>query len=264
MDVAKVYFVGAGPGNPDLLTIRAMKVIQQADVVIYADSLVNPEVCSFAKEDARIVGSSSLTLEEISELMIASVREGKTVARLHTGDPAIYGAVFEQMALLESSGIPFEVVPGVSSVFAACAALGVELTVPDLTQTVIITRIEGRTPVPAGERLRGLAEHQASLVLFLSAALIDNVVAELSAGGYPLETPVAVAQRISWPDERILRGTLSDIAGKVKAAGINRQALIMVGEALAQDLRQRHEEYRSKLYDKDFPHGYRGVSGENS
>ncbi|MDP2662561.1 MAG: precorrin-4 C(11)-methyltransferase, partial [Dehalococcoidia bacterium] len=230
---------------------------EEADVVIYADSLVNPKVCRYAQASAEVYGSSSLTLEEITGLMVNAVRQGKMVARVHTGDPSIFGALQEQMAVLDRHGITYEVVPGVSSIFAAAAALGRELTVPQLSQTVIITRLEGRTPVPPKERLSSLAEHNATLVLFLSVAMIDAVVSQLLEGGYVASTPVAVVQRASWEDERIVRGTLADIAAKVRDAGIESQALILVGAALGQDLEASDEGQRSKLYDKGFSHKYR-------
>ncbi len=253
----KVYFVGAGPGDPELLTLKGKRIIEQADLIIYADSLVNPMVCAYAREEAKIHGSSSLTLGEITGLMIEAVAQGKTVVRVHTGDPSIYGAVREQMDVLEGHGIAYEVVPGVSSIFAAAASLGIELTLPDVSQTVIITRLEGRTPVPPKENLGSLAEHQATLVLFLSIAMIEEVVKQLLDGGYAADTPVAVVQRASWVDERTVRGTLSDIASRVRDAGIERQALILVGWALGQGVQAAIRGKPSRLYDKNFAHGYR-------
>lgn len=252
-----VYFVGAGPGDPELLTLKGKRVIGEADVVIYADSLVSPEVCQLARDGAEIHRSSRLTLEEIGDLMVNSVRQGKKVARVHTGDPSIFGALWEQMAVLDRRGIPYEVVPGVSSIFAAAAALSVELTVPELSQTVIITRLEGRTPVPPAEKLSKLAAHHATLVLFLSVAMMDTVVDQLREGGYAATTPVAVVQRASWDDQKIVRGTLADIAGGVREAGIESHALIMVGAALAPDLQAPADGPRSRLYDKGFSHKHR-------
>lgn len=251
-----VYIIGAGPGAPDLLTLRGRDVIARADVVVYADSLVHPGVAAFARPDAEVYGSATRTLEEVMAIVLAAVREGKTVARLHSGDPSIYGAVHEQIAVLEREGVPYEIVPGVSSAFAAAARLGVELTVPDVTQTVIFTRQAGRTAVPERERLRDLAAHGCSLVLFLSVALIDRVVAELRAAGYADDTPVAVVYRVSWEDERVLRGTLADIGAQVKEARVQLQALILVGPALDLD-RRAAEQRRSNLYSPGYSHRHR-------
>ncbi|MBX6377774.1 MAG: precorrin-4 C(11)-methyltransferase [Clostridia bacterium] len=252
----RVYFVGAGPGDLDLLTVRGRRIIGQADVLVYTDSLVNPDIRQLARADAVIHGSAALTLEEIVTIMVEAARRGLTVARVHSGDPSLFGAVLEQMAALERAGVPFEVVPGVSSLAAAAAALKVELTVPEVSQTVIVTRAEGRTPVPEGEKLRDLARHGATVVLFLSAALIEKAVAELLAGGYPPETPAAVVYRASWPDEKVVRGTLADIAARSRAARVRSQALILVGRCLDPALR-REGGPRSRLYDPGFGHGFR-------
>ena len=229
----KVYFIGAGPGDPELLTLKAKKIIERADVIIYADSLVDPRICSFAKKDAEIRGSSDLSLEEIVGIMEKAAREGKIVARLQSGDPFIYGALWEQMKALEERGIDYEIIPGVSSLSAACATLKVELTVPGVSQTVILTRKGGRTPVPEREDLKSLAAHRASMAVFLSVSRLEEIAGELVAGGYPPETPAAVVYRASWEDEKVILGTLEDIAPKVKELGIRRQALILVGEALS-------------------------------
>jgi precorrin-4/cobalt-precorrin-4 C11-methyltransferase len=242
----QVYFIGAGPGDPELLTVRAKNIIQRADVIIYADSLINPEVCAFAKKGTEIYPSVSLTLEEITEIIVNAVREGKVVARLQSGDPSIYGAIGEQMTVLDEKGIAYEIIPGVSSLFAAAASLKAELTVPELSQTVIITRLEGKTPVPALESLKSLARHRASLAIFLSASLIDKVVAELLAGGYRPETPAAVVYRATWKDERVLRTTLDNLVKEVKASGIKKQALILVGAFLGSKKKRR----RSQLYSR--------------
>lgn len=255
--VGKVYFIGAGPGDPELVTVKGMRLLQQADVIVYTDSLVSPELLRWARPDAEIFGSAGLTLEEIMAVLVTGAREGKTVVRMHTGDPAIFGAVLEQLVVLNREGIPYEIVPGISSVFAAAAALGAELTVPELAQTVILTRMEGRTPMPEGEKLRDLAAHRATLVLYLSAALIGRVVDELLAGGYPAGTPAAIVQRASWPDQRIVRGTLADIAEKTRAAGIRLHALIMVGQVFDPSLPVTGDQYRSRLYDRTFSHRYR-------
>jgi len=243
---AQVYFIGAGPGDPELLTIRAKNIIERADVIIYADSLVSPDVCSFAQEKAEIYKSAPLTLEEITKIIVKAVGQGKVVARLQSGDPSIYGAIQEQMEALDEKGIAYEIIPGVSSLFAAAAALKTELTVPELSQTVIITRLEGKTSVPALESLRSLAQHQASLAIFLSASLIEEVVAELLSGGYSPHTPAAVVYRVTWKDEVVLRTTLGDLVEDVKTSGIRKQALILVGAFLGS--KKKHQ--RSRLYSR--------------
>lgn len=227
-----VYFIGAGPGDPELLTLKAQRLIAAADVIIYAGSLVNPAVLDFAGPDAEIYNSADLKLSEQVTLMKAAVQKGQSVARLHTGDPTVYGAVTEQMRELKRAGVSYEMVPGVSSAFAATAALGIELTVPEATQTIIFTRLAGHTQVPEGESLRALAAHHASLVLFLSVGMISSVVEELSRAGYAAATPVAVVYRASWPDQLVIRGTLADIEAQVAAAQITHQALIIVSPAL--------------------------------
>ena len=228
----RVYFVGAGPGDPDLLTLKAQRLISQAGVIIYAGSLVNPDVLAHARPDAECHDSAGMKLAEQVEVMRAAVQRGQTVVRLHTGDPSLYGAILEQMRELEKVEVPYQIVPGVTSAFAAAAALGIELTVPGDTQTAIFTRVSGRTPVPDGEALRLLAAHRSSLVVFLSAGMIARVVDELRAAGYDDNTPVAVVFRASWPDERVLHGTLADIAARVEAAEITHHALIVVSPAL--------------------------------
>jgi len=249
----QVYFIGAGPGDPELLTIKGRRIIEQADVIIYADSLIDPRVCSLARNEAKIYKSASLSLDEITEIILRAVRDGKMVSRLQSGDPSIYGALQEQINVLEEHGIKYEIVPGVSSLCAAAASLKTELTIPELSQTVIITRTEGRTPVPEKESLRNLATHQATLAIFLSVSLIERVVEELHDGGYPSETPVAVVYRVSRDDETVIRSTLKDIAEKVRALDIKRQALILVGSVLDSEKKG----YHSRLYNKNFSHGYR-------
>ncbi|MCL0070221.1 precorrin-4 C(11)-methyltransferase [Dehalococcoidia bacterium] len=250
----QVYFIGAGPGDPELLTIKGKRIIGQADVIIYADSLIDSRVCSFARSDAKIHKSASLTLDETTDIILSAVKQGKTVARLQSGDPSIYGAIQEQMDLLGKHGIEYEIIPGVSSLFAAGAALKNELTIPGISQTVIITRMEGRTPVPDGERLKSLAAHQATLAIFLSLGMIEKVVQELLEGGYPRKTPAAVVYRASWEDEIVIRATLEDLTERVKAQGIKRQALILVGNSLDP---AKEEGCRSRLYSENFSHGYR-------
>jgi precorrin-4/cobalt-precorrin-4 C11-methyltransferase len=252
-----VYIVGAGPGAADLITVRGRDVIARADLVIYADSLVHPDVAAYARPDAEVIGSKALTLEEQTERMLAAAREGKSVARVQSGDPSIYGAMHEQLAVLEANGVPYTIVPGVSSAFAAAAALGVEFTVPDVAQTAIFTRISGRTQVPEPEALRSLAAHRTSLVIFLSIPLIEQVVEELLAGGYPADTPAAVVYRATWEDELVLRGTLMDIAAQTKAHKLQLQALILVGPAIAGPALRSRESHRSNLYDPAYTQRHR-------
>lgn len=249
--MAKVYFIGAGPGDPELITVKAARVIGSAGVIIYAGSLVNREILRYARETARVYNSAGLTLEEILDIITGAVARGETVARIHSGDPSLYGAIREQMALLEQRGIPCQVIPGVSSFLAAAAALQRELTVPGASQTVIITRLEGRTAVPREEDLASLARHRSSMCIFLSVHMIENVVEKLLAG-YPPETPAAVVAKASWPEEKVVRGDLRCIARLAREAGIDKTALIMVGDFLTAAGK------RSRLYDKNFAHGCRG------
>ncbi|MGB9905337.1 MAG: precorrin-4 C(11)-methyltransferase [Desulfotomaculales bacterium] len=249
--MAKVYFIGAGPGDPELLTLKAVEVLRRAGTVIYAGSLVNREVLRYAGEKARLFDSAGLTLEEIAGIMESAVAKGEDVARLHSGDPSLYGAIAEQMEVLAEKGIPYEVIPGVSSFLAAAAFLGREYTVPEVSQTVIVTRVKGRTGVPEKERLSALAAHRSSMCIFLSVHMIDEVVAQLKEG-YPPQTPVAVVERVSWPDGRAVFGTLDNIAALVKAEKIEKTALILVGEFLTAG------RTRSRLYAADFAHGFRG------
>ena len=251
-----VVFLGAGPGDPELITLKGRRLLDQADVIVYAGSLVNPDLLAGVQAD--IHDSASMTLKEVLAVLTEAWQAGKKAVRLHTGDPAIYGAVREQMQGLDKEHIPYTVVPGVSSALAAAAALKTELTVPELTQTVIFTRMAGRTPVPERESLPKLAAIQASLCIFLSVSMIDNLVDELTTGGYPEDTPVAVVAKASWPDQQIVRGTLSDIAAKVKASAIRKTAMIVVGRALSDD-----PSAASKLYDAGFSHEYRSSSKDD-
>lgn len=244
-----VHFVGAGSGAPDLITLRGARLLGEADVVIYAGSLVNPELLTLAKPDCEVHDSAKLTLEEVIALIERAEREGKTTVRLHTGDPSIYGAVREQFDALTERGIDFDVCPGVSSFCGAAAAIPAEYTPAEVSQTLIITRMAGRTPVPEQENLRALASHRASMTLFLSVSMLKDVCAELTAGGYPEDTPVAVVYKATWPEQEVVRGTLADIAEK--AAHIKKTALILVGDFL------RESDKRSKLYDPAFAHACR-------
>lgn len=258
----KVYFVGSGPGDPELITVKARRIIEEADVVVYADSLVPQEIADFASPEAAVYGSKDMALPQIMEIMLTAVAEGKTVARVQSGDPAVYGAIIEQMRVLEREGVDYEIIPGVSAAFAAAALLKTELTVPEVSQTIIMTRTEGRVAMPPKEQLRDLAAHGCSLVLFLSVTRMTKVVRELRAAGYERETPVAVVYRVGWPEEQVIRGTLADIAAKVRDSKINRQALVMVGEAMNPDLRspeyvEEHGSAVSHLYSEDYTHLFR-------
>lgn len=247
-----VYFIGAGPGDPELLTIKGKKIIDQADVIIYAGSLVNKEVLSGAKEGAQIYNSASMTLEEVLEVMKVAHKKGWDIARVHTGDPAIFGAHREQMDALDKMGIPHKVIPGVSSFLAVSAALQKEYTLPGVSQTVILTRMEGRTPVPPKEKLQDLAKHNCTMVIFLSVGMIEQL-SEILSKEYRKDTPVAVVYKASWEDQKIVIGTLETIAQKVKEAGITKTALTVVGDFLG-------DEYElSKLYDKTFSHEFRSA-----
>jgi precorrin-4/cobalt-precorrin-4 C11-methyltransferase len=275
----KVFFVGAGPGDPELITVKGQKLIDRADIIIYAGSLVNPALLpgedttgSCGAEGLEIYDSASMALEEVTAVYSANKGREGTIVRLHTGDPALYGAIQEQIDFCRDNGISFEVVPGVSSFSAAAAVLEQELTLPGVSQSVILSRISGRTKTPPAEDIGSLASHRTSMVLFLSAGKLTETVGKLREG-YPPETPVAVVYRASWPDQKIVRGTLSTIEEKTKEAGITRQALIVVGRVLeaaagadagSPDTARHYE--KSKLYDPGFTHGYRtarGKEGEN-
>ena len=245
-----VFFVGAGPGDVELITLKGRRLLDEADIIVYAGSLVNRALLDGTT--AEIHDSAGLHLDEIVDIMSGGYRQGKKVVRLHTGDPAIYGAIGEQMTRLEKENIPFFVVPGVTSATAAAASLQCELTLPEVSQSVIITRQAGRTPVPPGESLRSLGSHQATMMIFLSVSMMQTVVDELLQAGYPEHTPVAVVEKASWPEERKIRGTLSSIAGLVQEAGIKKTAMIVVGKVL-----NGLSQAESKLYDKNFSHGCR-------
>ena len=249
-----VHFVGAGPGACDLITVRGMNRIKEADVIIYAGSLVNPELLSYAKADCEIYNSAHMTLDAVVAVMREAEAAGKGTVRLHTGDPSVYGAIREQMDLLDEYGITYDVCPGVSAVFGAAASLACEYTLPDATQTLILTRAEGKTPVPEKENLRRLAAHRASLVLYLSSGLARKVRQELLLGGYAEDTPVAVVYKATWPEEKIIRTTLAKLPEDMEAAGITKTALIIVSPALGSIYE------KSKLYDAAFATEYRGAT----
>jgi precorrin-4/cobalt-precorrin-4 C11-methyltransferase len=250
--VSKVVIIGAGPGDPELITIKGKKWLEKADVVIYAGSLLNPEILKYAKPSAELYDSATMNREEVFKVMVEGVKAGKLVARVHDGDPSFFGAIQEQMDFLDKEKIEYLRIPGVSCLQGGAASLKRELTLPNISQTVIITRPEGRTPVPEAERIRELAKHQATMVIFLGVQRIDSVVEELGKGGYPKDTPVAVVYKATWPEQKIVKGTLNDIVEKVKAAGITKTALIFVGKVL----NSAAYDY-SKLYDPSFTHGFR-------
>lgn len=249
-----VHFVGAGSGAADLITVRGQKLLMEADVIIYAGSLVNPEHLEIAKKECVIYDSASMTLEEVVAVMKEAETAGKTTVRLHTGDPSIYGAIREQMDLLDEDGISYDVVPGVSSCFGAAAALKAEYTLPDVSQTVIITRMAGRTPVPEKEEISLLAAHQATMVIFLSTGLLEPLKERLLAGGYKKDTPAAIVYKASWPDEKVFRGTVDTLPQIAKENNITKTALILVGDFLGDTYE------RSKLYDPAFTHEFREAS----
>ena len=247
-----VHFIGAGPGAPDLITVRGQKLLGEADVVIYAGSLVNPALLEETKEGCRIYNSATMTLDEVIAVIREAEAAGQTTVRLHTGDPSIYGAIREQMDRLDALGISYDVTPGVSAFFGAAASLGLEYTLPTVSQSVIITRMEGRTKVPARESIESFAAHQATMVLFLSSGMIPELVSRLTAGGYPADTPAAIVYKATWPDEKRIVTTLENLAEKAAEEGITKTALIIVGRAVAQSGYEL-----SKLYDPDFSTEYR-------
>ena len=255
----KVYIIGAGPGDPELLTLKAKRLIEQSDVIIYADSLVPAEIAAFAKPGARVYGSKEMALPEIMAVTLQAAADGQQVARIQSGDPSLYGATLEQMRILQAQGVEYEIIPGVSAAFAAAAVLKAELTVPEVSQTVIMTRAEGRVPMPSGEQLTDLARHGSTLVIFLSVTRMFRIAAQLQEAGYAPDTPVAVAYRVGWPDQQIIRGVLSDIAEKVRAAKITLQALIIVGKAVDPQLLDPDAGgvAVSHLYSDDYTHLYR-------
>ncbi len=246
-----VHIVGAGCGAPDLITLRGKRLLEEADVIIYAGSLVNKELLSYAKDGCEIHDSAKMTLEETIAVIDEAEKVGKTTVRLHTGDPSLYGAIGEQMRELDRLGIDYDITPGVSSFAGAAAALKTEYTLPDVSQTVIISRAAGRTPVPEKESLSALAAHGATMVLFLSTGLLDKVTEELTAGGYSLDTPAAIVYKASWDDEKVCRCTVGTLKQTAEDNGITKTALITVGRFLESEFT------RSKLYDPGFSTEYR-------
>lgn len=246
-----VEFVGCGPGAPDLVTVRAREALERAEVVVYSGSLIPEGILGMCKK-ARMHDASGMVREEITRILADGERAGLRTVRLHDGDPAIYGAVREQVDALAAEGIGSRIVPGVTSFLAAAAALGTQLTLPGVTQTIIVTRVEKRTEVPERERVRSLASHGATMVFYLSVHLLETIVEEATAGGYAETTPAAVVYRASWDDEKVITGTLGDIARLAREAGITRTAIVIVGDAVAPSSYEF-----SRLYDASFGHGYR-------
>lgn len=247
-----VHFVGAGSGAADLITLRGLKRIQEADVIIYAGSLVNPDLLRYRKTGAKVYDSAHMTLEEVTETMRTAEEDGLTTVRLHTGDPSLYGAVREQMDILDGWKIPYDSTPGVSSCMGAAAALNMEYTLPDVSQSLIITRMAGRTPVPERESIESFAAHHASMVIFLSTGMLQELSARLTAGGYTADTPAAIVYKATWPDEETHVCTVGTLAETAAQYGITRMALILVGDVV------KHSHYeRSKLYDPAFTTGFR-------
>ena len=246
-----IHFIGAGPGAADLITVRGARLLREADVIIYAGSLVNPALLENKKEDCAVYDSASMTLEDVIDVMKATEASGGTTVRLHTGDPSLYGAIREQMDRLDELEIAYDVTPGVSSFSGAAAALEAEYTLPEVSQSVIITRMAGRTPVPEREKLSKMASHGCTMVLFLSTALLEDVERELMEGGYEPDTPAAIVYKATWPEQRVYRCTVSTLARTAKENQVTKTALITVGGFLS----GQYE--RSKLYDPGFTHGYR-------
>ncbi len=252
-----ISFVGAGPGAVDLITVRGMRLIEDADVIIYAGSLVNPEILKYAKKDPEIYDSSRMTLEEVIDVMSTKDTEGKNVVRLHTGDQSIYGAVREQMDILDKEKRQYISCPGVSACFGAAASLDLEFTLPDVSQTLIITRMEGRTPVPEKESIEKLAACRASMAVYLSAGMLGELSKRLIAGGIPGDTPAAIVYKATWPEEKSFICTVATLAGVGEKNGITKTAVVLVGDVIA------HRDYeRSKLYDPSFSTGYRKAKSE--
>ena len=254
----KVYIIGAGPGDPKLLTLRAAELISSCPVVLYTGSLVPREAIAMARTDAKVLDSSGMTLDEIIDVIVAARDADQDVARVHTGDPLVFGSTAEQMRQLDNLGIPFEIIPGVSSFTAAAAALGRELTLPELSQTVILTRAEGRTPMPEREKLADLARHHATIALFLSITLLRDVADSLIPE-YGSDCPVAVVHKASCPDQKIVLGTLGDIYARVREAGIKTQSMIIVGPVLTSN-----DFANSRLYAPDFSHRFRKAKGKTA
>lgn len=252
-----VHIVGAGPGAPDLITVRGKELLERADVIIYAGSLVNPALLEYRKTQCQVYDSAKMTLEEVIAVMAEAERKGKMTVRLHTGDPCIYGAIREQMDELEERGIPYDVCPGVSSFCGAASSLKMEYTLPNVTQSVIITRMAGRTPVPERESIASFAAHGATMVIFLSTGMLDQLSEELIKGGYLPDTPAAIVYKATWEDEKTINCTVESLSTSARRENIKKTALILVGNAVAQNGYER-----SKLYDPVFTTEYRKGTGD--
>ncbi len=247
-----INFVGAGSGAKDLITVRGMNLLKEADVIIYAGSLVNPELLEYKSEDCEVYNSATMTLEEIIEVMKKSEVEGKKTVRLHTGEPSLYGAVREQMDELDKLGIAYESTPGVSACFGAASTLDLEYTLPGVSQSLIITRMEGKTKVPEGESIESFAKHNASMAIYLSSSLTKELSEKLIAGGYDPKTPAAIVYKATWPDEKVFLCTIETLDECAKENNITKTAIILVGDVIA------HSSYeKSKLYSADFSTEYR-------
>lgn len=246
-----IYFIGAGPGAVDLITVRGQKLLTTADIIIYAGSLVNPLLLDYKKESCAVYNSATMTLEDVVAVMVEYSNKGLQVVRLHTGDPSIYGAIREQMDLLDTYNLEYEVVPGVSSFIGAAAALKAEFTLPNVSQTVILTRMEGRTPVPEKEEIRKLASHGATMAIFLTSTMLEELSKRLIEGGYASDSPAAIVYKATWADEKVIRTTVGNIAKAAEENDIHKMALIFVGGFLG------NEYERSKLYDPSFTHEFR-------
>lgn len=246
-----IYIVGAGPGAEDLITVRGVELLKKADTIIYAGSLVNPGLLKYAKDDCSIHDSAKMTLEEVISVMENDDAPNKIIVRLHTGDPCIYGAIREQMDVLDSKGMEYEYVPGVSSFIGAASALKAEYTLPNVSQTVILTRMAGRTPVPEKEEVESLAAHQATMIIFLTSTMLKELSNRLIEGGYSPDTPAAIVYKATWPDQKVIRTTVENIAVDAEKEGINKMALICVGNFLGDNYD------RSKLYHPEFTHLFR-------
>ena len=251
-----IHFIGAGPGGADLITVRGAKLLGEADCIIYAGSLVNPALLDYKKDGCAVYDSAGMTMEEVIAVMAENEKSGRDTVRLHTGDPCLYGAIREQMDELDRLGLPYDDTPGVSSFCGAAAALRAEYTLPEVSQSVIITRMAGRTPVPEGEKLSKMASHGCTMVLFLSTGLLEEVEKELMEGGYSPDTPAAIVYKATWPEEKVYRCTVSTLAQTARDNHVTKTALITVGGFLGKDYE------RSKLYDPTFTHGCRqGIEG---